>query len=189
MSPAEEDSHVTRRTVIATAVASAPDPNQPRSLTAAQRKTTEMLVGRIIPADERGPGAPECGAAGYIDVQLAYCLAPEKDAWVAGWNALDAFARKMEEAGFANLSADKRDAVLLALTGNSAGTANLQTFFNTARAYTMQGAFGDPHYCGNDGGKGGDMIRYPGPRLATAADIQTMDKAAEPVRRSAWGNE
>lgn len=148
-----------------------------------------MLVGRIIPADERGPGALECGAARYIDIQLADCLALEKDAWVAGWNALDAFAREMEGAAFANLSADKRDAVLLALTGNSAGTANLQTFFNSARAYTMQGAFGDPHYCGNVGGKGGDMIRYPGPRLATAADMRKMDKAVEPVRRSAWGNE
>ena len=92
-------------------------------------------------------------------------------------------------AAFANLSAEKRDAVLLAITGNGAGAPNLQTFFNTARAYTMQGTFGDPHYGGNIGGKGWDIIRYPGARLATSADMQRMDKAAEPVRRSAWGNE
>jgi hypothetical protein len=53
----------------------------------------------------------------------------------------------------------------------------------------MQGTFGDPHYGGNTGGKGWDIIRYPGPRLATSAEMQSMDKAAEPVRRSAWGNE
>jgi gluconate 2-dehydrogenase gamma chain len=200
MSPTEEDPRVTRRTVIATAVASAlipaaaircaaQNPNQPRALTPAQRRTTEMLVDRIIPADELGPGALECGAANYIDIQLADYLAPEKDAWVAGLNALDAFAMETQGAVFANLPADKRDAVLLALTGNGAGAANLQTFFNTARAYTMQGTFGDPHYGGNIGGKGWDIIRYPGPRLATSAEMQKMDKAAEPVRRSAWGNE
>jgi gluconate 2-dehydrogenase gamma chain len=148
-----------------------------------------MLVDRIIPADELGPGALECGAANYIDIQLADYLAPEKDAWVAGLNALDAFAMETQGAAFANLPADKRDAVLLALTGDGAGAANLQTFFNTARAYTMQGTFGDPHYGGNTGGKGWDIIRYPGPRLATSADMQKMDKAAQPVRRSAWGNE
>jgi gluconate 2-dehydrogenase gamma chain len=148
-----------------------------------------MLVDRIIPADELGPGALDCGAANYIDFQLADYLAPEKDAWVAGLNALDAFAMETQGAAFANLSADKRDAVLLALTGGGAGAANLQTFFNTARAYTMQGTFGDPHYGGNTRGKGWDIIRYPGPRPATSADMQRMDKSAEPVRRSAWGNE
>ena len=167
----------------------AQNPNQPRSLTPAQRRTTELLVDRIIPADELGPGALECGAANYIDIQLADYLAPEKDAWVAGLIALDEFAMETQGSAFADLSADKRDAVLLAVTGNGAGPANLQTFFNTARTYTMQGTFGDPHYGGNTGGKGWDIIRYPGPRPATSADMQRMDKAAEPVRRSAWGNE
>jgi gluconate 2-dehydrogenase gamma chain len=148
-----------------------------------------MLVDRIIPADELGPGALECGAANYIDFQLADYLAPEKDAWVAGLNALDAFAMNTQGAAFANLSADKRDAVLLAITGNDAGAANLQTFFNIARTYTMQGTFGDPHYGGNTGGKGWDIIRYPGPRPATSPDMQRMDQAAEPIRRSAWGSE
>src|ERR1700733_1547701 len=105
--PPIEDPRITRRTMIATAVASAlipvaaircaaQNPNQPRALTPAQRKTTEMLVDRIIPADELGPGALECGAANYIDVQLADYLASEKDAWVAGLNALDAFAMERQ---------------------------------------------------------------------------------------------
>lgn len=147
-----------------------------------------MLVDRIIPADELGPGALECGAANYIDFQLADYLAPEKDAWIAGLNALDAFAMATQGAAFASLPADKRDAVLLAIS-TGGGAASLQTFFNTARTYTMQGTFGDPHYGGNIGGKGWDIIRYPGPRPATSADMQRMDKPAEPVRRSAWGNQ
>jgi gluconate 2-dehydrogenase gamma chain len=148
-----------------------------------------MLVDRIIPADELGPGALECGAANFIDFQLADFLAPEKDAWLAGLNALDAFAMDTQGRAFANLSAEERDAVLLALTGNGAGAGSLQTFFNTARSYTMQGTFGDPHYGGNIGGKGWDIIRYPGPRPATSVDMQRMDRAAEPVRRSAWGTD
>jgi gluconate 2-dehydrogenase gamma chain len=185
---------ITRRTVIATAASAAlvpvtaircaaQNPNQPRSLTPEQRRTTEMLVDRIIPADELGPGALECGAANYIDVQMADYLAPQRDAWVAGLAALDAFAMETQGAAFADLPAEKRDAVLLALP------QNLQAFFNTARTYTMQGTFGDPHYGGNINGKGWDIIRYPGPRPATSPDMQRMDREAEPYRRSAWGNQ
>lgn len=193
----EEDPRITRRTMIATSAlipvaairCAAQNPNQPRALTPAQRKTTEMLVDRIIPADELGPGALECGAANYIDFQLADYLAPFKDAWITGLNALDAFAMDTQGAAFADLPAEKRDAVLLALPDKGSGPANLQTFFATARNYTMQGTFGDPHYGGNIGGKGWDIIRYPGPRQATSADMQRMDKETAPVRRSAWGNE
>jgi gluconate 2-dehydrogenase gamma chain len=197
MSLLKDEPGITRRTVIATAATAAfvpvtaircaaQNPNQPRSLTAAQRRTTEMLVDRIVPADELGPGALECGAANYIDIQMADYLAPQKDGWVAGLAALDAFATEMQGAAFADLSAEKRDAVLMAIAGE--GPRNLKEFFNTARTYTMQGTFGDPHYGGNIGGRGWDIIRYPGPRPATTPDMQRMDKEAEPYRRSAWGN-
>ncbi len=196
--PDKEELAVTRRTVLATAATAALVPvaairsaaqtaAQPRSLTPARRRTTEMLVDRIIPADELGPGALDLGAANYIDVQMADYLAPQKDAWVAGLEALDAFAKETQGAPFADLPAEKRDAVLIAIT--SGGAPNLAAFFNQARTYTLQGAFGDPHYGGNLGGKGWDIIRYPGPRPATTADMQRMDKEAEPYRKSAWGNE
>lgn len=194
----KEEHGVTRRTMIAGAATAALVPlgairsaaqtgtqnlTQPRSLTPAQRRTTEMLVDRIIPADELGPGALELGAANYIDVQMADYLAPQLAAWVAGFETLDAFAMQSQGALFADLPADKRDAVLLALP------QNLQGFFNQARTYTLQGTFGDPHYGGNIGGKGWDIIRYPGPRPATSPDMQRMDHEAEPYRRSAWGNQ
>jgi gluconate 2-dehydrogenase gamma chain len=193
------DEGITRRIVIATAASAALVPvaairtsaqsaNQPRSLTPAQRRTTEMLVDRIIPADELGPGALELGAANYIDVQMADYLAPQRTAWVAGLAALDELAMKTEGAAFADLSAEKRDAVLLRITGNGEAQ-NLQGFFNQARTYTLQGTFGDPHYGGNTGGKGWDIIRYPGPRPASSVDMQRMDQEAEPYRRSAWGNQ
>ena len=86
-------------------------------------------------------------------------------------------------ASFAELSAEKRDAVLMALP------QNLQAFFNRRGRTRMQGTFGDPHYGGNIDGKGWDIIRYPGPRPATSPDMQRMDKEAEPYRKSAWGNQ
>ena len=130
-----------------------------------------------------GPGALELGAANCIDVQMADYLALQKDAWIAGLAALDEFAMRAQGAPFADLSAQKRDEVLIALP------QNLQAFFNQARTYTMQGTFGDPHYGGNIGGKGWDIIRYPGPRPATSPDMQRMDQEPEPYRRSAWGNQ
>jgi len=196
--PDEKPPELSRRTVITTAAAAAFVPvsalrcaaqtSAPRALTPAQRRTTETLVDRIIPADELGPGALDCGAANYIDVQMADYLAPQLAAWVAGLDELDAFAKRTQGAAFADLSPEKRDAVLTAMTAND-GPPTLRTFFNTARTFTMQGTFGDPHYGGNTGGKGWDIIRYPGPRAATTADMQRMDKPAEPYRRSAWGNQ
>jgi gluconate 2-dehydrogenase gamma chain len=196
--PDEKAPELSRRTVITTAAAAAFVPvtalrcaaqtSAPRALTATQRRTTEMLVDRIIPADELGPGALECGAANYIDIQMADYLAPQLSAWVAGLDELDTFSKRTQGAPFADLSADQRDAVLTAITAND-GPPALRNFFNTARTYTMQGTFGDPHYGGNTGGKGWDIIRYPGPRAATTADMQRMDKPAEPYRRSAWGNQ
>ena len=193
MDPKKDDQTITRRTVIASAAlvpisairCAAQNPNQPRSLTPAQRRTTEMLLDRIIPADDLGPGALECGAANYIDVQMADYLAPQLPAWTAGLAALDEFATVTQGAPFADLSADKRDAVLLAIP---AAAPNLTQFFNQARTYTLQGTFGDPHYGGNIDGKGWDIIRYPGPRPATSPDMQRMDKEPEPYRKSAWGN-
>lgn len=184
---------LTRRTVIAGAATAAFVPlsaircaaqgaAERRSLTPQQRRTTEMLVDRIIPSDELGPGALELGAANYIDVQMADYLAPQLGAWVAGLDALDVFAMQSQGALFADLSAEKRDAVLLALP------QTLQGFFNQARTFTLQGTFGDPHYGGNKDGKGWDIIRYPGPRSATSPDMQRMDHEAAPYRRSAWGD-
>lgn len=188
--------NLTRRAVIeiaaatalipVTALHSAAQAALPRSLSAAQRRTTEMLVDRILPADELGPGALELGAANYIDVQMAGYLAPQKDAFVAGLDLLDAFSIQTQNARFAELSAEKRDEVLIAISTESS-PQDLRRFFNLARTYTLQGTFGDPHYGGNIGGKGWDIIRYPGPRPAASPEMQRLDRAPEPYRRSAWG--
>lgn len=64
-----------------------------------------------------------------------------------------------------------------------------RNFFNRARRLTLEGIFGDPYYGGNKGFAGWDLIRYPGPRPAVDAEMQRMDKAPAPYRRSAWGTQ
>jgi gluconate 2-dehydrogenase gamma chain len=194
-----QQNSLTRRTVLTgaataafvpvTAIRTAAQTAVPaRALTPEQRKTVEMLVDRIIPADEVGPGALELGAANYIDVQMAGYLAPQKAAFLAGVEAVDTYAKETHGARFAELTPEQRDGVLTYISGEQA-PPNLRGFFNQVRTYTMQGTFGDPHYGGNIGGKGWDLIRYPGPRPATSLEMQRMDKPAEPYRRSAWGKE
>jgi len=195
----EQELHVSRRTLIASAafvplsalVASAQATKPPaRALTATQRKLLEAVVDRLIPSDELGPGALEAGAAEYIDRCLADYLAPEKQQIADGLAAMDAFAKSSEGAAFAELTPDKRDAVLAALEANIAASfPNGRNFFNRIRRLTLEGMFGDPHWGGNANFVGWDLIRYPGPRLAVAPDDQKLNVAIKPYRKSAWGTE
>src|SRR6478752_10259012 len=112
---------LSRRTVIASAalvpVAALQSPAQPEAvakhaLMPAQLRTLEAFIDRLIPRDENGPGAVDAGAQNYIDRQLAGYLSGEKDAFIAGLEAVDAYARRAQGAPLADLSAEKRDLVL-----------------------------------------------------------------------------
>ena len=186
---------ITRRTVIAgatlvpVAALTATAQTPATALTPTQRKTLEAFVDRLVPKDELGPGAVECGAANYIDVQLAGYLAPEKDTLVAGLAAVDAYARSAHGASLAELPADQRDAVLTALeNGSATSVPNSRAFFNRIRRLTLEGMFGDPYYGGNKNFAGWDLIRYPGPRLAVGPDDQKMSSLPKPVHQSAYGS-
>jgi gluconate 2-dehydrogenase gamma chain len=160
------------------------------SLTPAQLRTVEMFVDRLIPEDELGPGGAKAGAQNYIDRQLAGYLAAEKDAFVAGLEGLDAYARRTHGAAFADLSADQRDEVLTAMDNNHAeGFTQARMFFNRARRLTLEGTFGDPHYGGNKDFIGWDLIKYPGPRPAVGPEHQKMTTSATAYHKSAWGEE
>jgi hypothetical protein len=198
MSENEKDTlDVSRRELIATAAfvplaaltASAQQPvKAPTALTAAQMKTLEAFIDRLIPRDELGPGAVDAGAQIYIDRVLAGPDANEKNTFLAGLEAVDAYARRVHGAPLADLSADKRDQILTEIETNTArDLPQGRAFFNRARTLTLQGMFGDPYYGGNKNFAGWDLIRYPGPRPAVDAELQRMDKAPAPYRRSAYG--
>jgi gluconate 2-dehydrogenase gamma chain len=157
------------------------------ALSEPERKTLEAFMDRLVPKDEHGPGAVECGAANYIDQQLAGALAAEKGNFAAGLAAIEAFSQKSQNAAFAELSAEKRDAVLTAMdTGSAAGFPNARAVFARIRRLTLEGMFSDPHYGGNANFAGWDLIRYPGPRLGVGPAEQSMTGEIKPYRRSAW---
>ena len=185
---------VTRRTVIAGAslIPLASIQAAPQAASAApaaalapeQRRILETFVDRLVPKDELGPGAVECGVADYIDRSLAGYLANEKTAFVQGLASLDAYARSSQGGAFADLPPDKRDAVLTAI--DSGQVPGLRGFFNRARRLTLEGMFSDPYWGGNKNFAGWELIGYPGPRLIVNPEDQKM-KRQTPAHRSAYG--
>jgi len=158
------------------------------ALSADQMRILEAFVERLIPHDELGPSAAEAGAQIYIDRALAGPNAGEKQTFLDGLAAMDAYARRTQGAAFAELPPEKRDAVMTAMdSGTAEGFANARQFFARARRLTLEGMFGDPYYGGNKNFAGWDLIRYPGPRLAVGPEEQRLDKAPTSYRRSAYG--
>jgi gluconate 2-dehydrogenase gamma chain len=192
--------NVTRRTLIASAtflptliplsaLTARAQPAAPvaGALSEPEKRILEAFVDRLVPKDEHGPGAVECGAANYIDQQLAGALAAERANFASGLAAIDAFSQRTQNSAFAELSAEKRDAVLTAMdSGSAAGFANARAVFSRIRRLTLEGMFSDPHYGGNTGFAGWDLIRYPGPRIAVAPAEQSMTGEIKPYRKSAW---
>lgn len=184
--PNDSDSRISRRSVVASAAlvpiaaiksAAAPD----SVFSPAQRRTLEAFIDRLVPSDENGPGATECGAANYIDVSLGDFLAAEKAAFLDGLKAIDDYAHSKHDAGFAELALEKQDSVVTAIESSS------RPFFERLRRLTLEGMMCDPHYGGNAQFRGWDLIRYPGPRLAASADDQKIKDALKPMRASAYG--
>lgn len=149
-----------------------------------QRRILEALIDRIIPRDDNGPGALDAGAADYIDRSFVEFIGAEKDSFAQGLAAMDAFARTSQGASFADLSPEKRDAVLTAVDNGEAN--QLRAFFARARRLTLEGMFCDPHWGGNKNFVGWDLIKYPGVRLLVTPDDQKMSAPVAPVHRSAY---
>jgi gluconate 2-dehydrogenase gamma chain len=155
----------------------------------AQMQLLEALVDRLIPSDETGPGAVECGVTRYIDQALAGHLAGEKAAFLAALAAVDALARTSHGMSFAELPTERKDELLTALESNTAPgfVPNSRAFFVRVRQLTLEGMFSDPFYGGNRGFRGWDLIRYPGPRLAVSASEQALRDPIKPLRASSYG--
>src|SRR5215472_6180863 len=60
---------------------------------ATEMRLLEAVVDRLIPTDELGPGARECGVSKYISGSLAGPLARERAAFTAGLASIEAVAR------------------------------------------------------------------------------------------------
>ena len=185
---------ISRRTVIASAalvpvaaLTAAAQTPPPSALSDAHLRLLAAFVDRLIPKDELGPSASECDVPVYINRTLGDYLAGEKPAFIEGLEATDALARRVHNAAFVDLTPEKQDAVLTVMENGSAeGFANARVFFNRARRLALEGMFGDPYYGGNKNFAGWDLIKYPGPRLATTADEQKMGVEIKPYHHSAY---
>lgn len=190
--PHEEESgntDVTRRSVIVAATIvpvsaiTAAAQAAASVFSATQTRILEAFVDRLIPKDEHGPGAVECGVVTYIDRSLAGPLSGEKASFLEGLAAVDRFARESHGGAFADLALGQRDELLRVLES----APDSRAFFGRVLRLTREGMFGDPYYGGNRGFAGWDLIRYPGPRLAVSPDEQRIREPIKPVRSSAYG--
>jgi len=173
-----------RSAAAADATKTAPVP----ALTRDQFKLIEAFAGRLIPKDENGPGAIECGAANYIDRQMSDYLSGEMSSFADGLAAMDTYAMKAKGKTFVDLSPEDQDAVITAIeAGQAEGFANSRAFFTRFRRLTLEGTFSDPFYGGNKGFAGWDIIGYPGPRLAVLPEEQKMKVTIKPLHMSVWG--
>ncbi len=185
--------NVSRRSVLISAAivpiaairsaAQGPAKAPPSGLSPDQLRLVDAIADRLIPRDENGPGASDCGAANYIDRLLGDENAAEKPSFVEGLTALDAVAAKSHGKPFVELTPEMKDAVLTEVESTAASRA----FFTRIRRLTLEGTFSDPFYGGNKGFAGWDLIGYPGPRLAVGPDEQKMHIAIKPVHISVWG--
>ena len=188
-----------KRVVVAGAAASLPAPGtavasaQPpadsfETLTADEGATLRAVVARLIPSDERGPGALEAGAATYIDRALAGPLAGSLEAYRGGLAALDRYARSSRAARFAALDPVVQDALLSDLEANVATgfTPGAAAFFNLLLTHTVQGTFSDPAHGGNVDFIGWRMLGYPGVRTTVTPELQRIDRLPPSRQVSAY---
>lgn len=148
-------------------------------------------VGRLIPADELGPGAVEAGCVLFIDRQLAGAYGraetwymqgpwPEGDeeqgfqsrmspaeTYRAGMRAVDAHCRtRFDGKIFNTLTSLQQDELLSELEKGKIELADVSAkgFFALLLQNTQEGFFADPLYGGNRDMAGWKLIGFPGAR-------------------------
>jgi gluconate 2-dehydrogenase gamma chain len=146
-----------------------------------EARTVDALAARIIPGDERDPGAREAGAVVYIDRALAGAYDNLQPLYQSGVRDLDQLSRESHGAAFKELGEEQQDAVLTDIdvivetlpTEHGAEAdggpglhdprqARLSYFFAVVREHVLQGTFCDPVYGGNRGTAGWKLVGFPG---------------------------
>ena len=152
-----------------------------------ERGFLEAAVDRLIPPDERWPGAAEAGVVNYIDLQMAgdwgkgnliYRHGPFRQGSPAqGYQleytpaelfrrSISAINRSFSDKGttFSKLSDDEKDAYLAQLEKGEFDLDGVPSniFFDFLWKHTQEGFFADPIYGGNKNKVGWKMLGFPG---------------------------
>lgn len=154
--------------------------------------------GRLIPADEVGPGAVELGVPEFLDRQMAgpfgyaatwYMRGPfykgfDEQGWQSPRNprqlyrdaiaAINRLVLEEDDKVFADLEPERQDELLVRLQKGKfqvEGTVNdlLKLFFKWLLTNTKEGYFADPMYGGNRNMGSWRMLGFPGARGEFAA--------------------
>ncbi|MEB7885242.1 gluconate 2-dehydrogenase subunit 3 family protein [Serratia fonticola] len=164
---------------------------QPTFFTPEEWAFVQAAVARLIPADERGPGALEAGVPEFIDRQMntPYAtgsiwymqgpfnpdVAPEmgyqlplvpKQIYNLGISDADAYSKQTAGKVFAELDGAQQDALLQKFESGEAEFAQLpaKLFFSYLLQNTREGFFSDPIHGGNKEMVGWKLINFPGAR-------------------------
>jgi gluconate 2-dehydrogenase gamma chain len=147
---------------------------------------------RIFPKDDLGPGAIELGVPYFIDSQLAgqygsnskeYMQGPfavgaptqgyqsrlsRAEIFRQGIAKMEAEASSRFDKGFSDLEGAQMDEILTAIQKDEIkmeGTTST-FFFRLLRTATLEGAYSDPMYRGNNNMDGWRMKEFPGHQMA-----------------------
>ncbi|MGL5386465.1 MAG: gluconate 2-dehydrogenase subunit 3 family protein [Serratia sp. (in: enterobacteria)] len=164
---------------------------QPTFFTPEEWAFVQAAVARLIPADDRGPGALEAGVPEFIDRQMntPYAtgaiwymqgpfnpdVAPEmgyqlplvpKQIYNLGIAEANAYSLKTTGKVFAELEGAQQDALLHTFEAGEAEFEQLpaKLFFSYLLQNTREGFFSDPIHGGNKDMVGWKLINFPGAR-------------------------
>ncbi|GIN90289.1 oxidoreductase [Siminovitchia terrae] len=147
---------------------------------------------RIFPQDDLGPGAIELGVPYFIDNQLAgsyglnareYMQGPfdigeatqgyqsplnRQEAFLLGLRMMEKEAQNRYKKGFASLESKQMDEILTDFQKGEVKMDGITSdfFFKLLRSATLEGAYSDPIYGGNNNMDGWKMKNFPGHQAA-----------------------
>ncbi|RST75128.1 gluconate 2-dehydrogenase subunit 3 family protein [Siminovitchia acidinfaciens] len=147
---------------------------------------------RIFPKDDLGPGAIGLGVPYFIDNQLAggyglnsreYMQGPfnigaitqgyqspmnRQEAFLLGLKTLEKEAQSRFKTGFAKLEGNQMDEILTDFQKGKVKMDGITSdfFFTLLRSATLEGAYADPIYGGNNNMDGWKMKNFPGHQAA-----------------------
>jgi gluconate 2-dehydrogenase gamma chain len=172
--------------VFAAEVATAPERERLETFTADEADTVDAMLGRLIPADQNGPGAIEARVLRYVDRALSGDLADSRPAYTTGIAATNAYSRSRFGDDFADLTASRQDTILDEMERNVATgfSPSSRAFFDLLREHALQGMFGDPVHGGNADFIGWDLIGFYGVKLEVTAAEQQLDVTVAPAHKS-----
>lgn len=181
----------------------------PRFLNESERRFLLAAVDRLIPPDERWPGAAEADVVNYVDLQMAgpwgkdeliYRHGPFRkgtpsQGYQLEYTPAELFRRSIfaisghfSEQGksFDQLPPAEKDAHLTNLEKGSIDLDGVpsNTFFDFLLKHTIEGFFSDPIYGGNKNKIAWKMIGFPG---AYSDYYDLIDKHGVELRREPLG--